>query len=192
MGLLFSRAARAVGLAAVLTLAAGCAEPEPTFFSKRQPIPFGSMEVTVSRVGFVSRSYLKESNPAIAQAVRDSSEVLEVYFEIEGEKESDLLHMMALFIPALKLTDQAGGKQWPILVFPADSYYAMRSAQILSSYADFRDMQAWLESFTADDVPRDWVALFAVPEKAGPFSLSLRNSKRLSGQPELAVVPLGR
>ncbi len=158
-------------LSAVL---AGCSQPQP--FQRGQQISMGAFSVSFSHAEM--RDY-------------DARRALVVHFRCDGAQENPG-EFLRHFLTAFKAKD-SNGKSYRGLPITAQAYQHMQGNSLRSF--QFRDEQMSaeeLESLSGGLNVSDWVAVFAVPVEAQGFKLYVRNLDRRDGQPDEAVVDLGR
>ncbi len=126
-----------------------------------------------------------------------SRRALAVYFHCEQVGTlNDMDDFQRHFFTAFKVKD-ASGKSHSGLPIVAQAFAHMQGNSLRSLEPRDEQMSAReyaMELDSARDGPnvRDWVAVFAVPVGAQGFKLYVRNPDRRGGQPDEAVIDLGR
>jgi len=170
---------------ATLLLWVTACSPKPTSFSRGQSIPLGPYTVTVSHTESSSGGSFSGLGSSLS---RPDAQVLVVYLDVQGAESVDI-NRTALWFMGFRAVDSEGNRHRGTPM-PARQYNGMAAAR---SARSARDLDNWSSSSRGESgTPRDWVVLFAVPSKSHDFSMLMPNPKPSRGQPEAAIVPLGR
>ena len=170
---------------ATLLLWVTACSPKPTSFSRGQSIPLGPYTVTVSHTESSSGGSFSGLSSSLS---RPDAQVLVVYLDVQGAESVDI-NRAALWFMGFRAVDSEGNRHRGIPM-PARQYNGMAAARSARSARDLDNWSSW--SRGESGTPRDWVVLFAVPSKSHDFSMLMPNPKPSRGQPEAAIVPLGR
>ena len=156
---------------AILFFMACTADPEPTPFSLKSPIPIGPYEVTAKRV--------RRAVDGFTHKVGPGEKGIAVYLSWTGLDAFDRAsryHFIESFNQnRMRILDSLGNTWKPYGTYPVDFYEAPQRNTGLFGSARLRD----------------WVVAFTVPKRARNFTLLIENPDPREGQPRLARVSLG-